>query len=77
MLLDRPGRYFTAAPALASCLMSDEKQDQDRTDRDHARSEEAHWRVAEAGAEEDRRSENQQDDPEKASGAADREPEGE
>jgi len=65
-------RSVTAA--LACCLMSDEKQDQERADRDHARAEEAHWQVAEAGAEEDRRSDNEQDDPEKASGAAGREP---
>jgi hypothetical protein len=31
--------------------MTDEKQDQERAHRDRERSEEAHWRVAEAGAE--------------------------
>jgi hypothetical protein len=35
--------------------MTDEKQDQKRADRNHERSEEAHWRVAEAGAEEEKR----------------------
>jgi hypothetical protein len=33
--------------------MTDEKQNQERADRDHERSEEAHWQVAEAGAEEE------------------------
>lgn len=33
--------------------MSDGKQEQDRADRNQERSEEAHWQVAEAGAEED------------------------
>ena len=31
--------------------MADEQQEHDRADRDHERSEEAHWRVAESGAE--------------------------
>ena len=31
--------------------MSEEAQDQDRLDRDRERSAEAHWRAAEAGAE--------------------------
>ena len=31
--------------------MTDKPQDQDRLDRDRARSTEAHWRTAEAGAE--------------------------
>jgi hypothetical protein len=31
--------------------MTDELIDQERADRDRERSEEAHWRVAEAGAE--------------------------
>jgi hypothetical protein len=35
--------------------MTDEQQDQERADRDHERSEEARWRVAEAGAEEEER----------------------
>ncbi len=33
--------------------MSDEKQEQERAHRDRDRSEEAHWQVAEAGAEEE------------------------
>jgi hypothetical protein len=59
-----------------------EKQDEERADRDRARSEEAHWRVAEAGAEEAKRpseaarpSDKQEDDWENEGGALDREPE--
>jgi hypothetical protein len=55
--------------------MTDEKQGQERADRDQERSEEAHWRVAEAGAEEEerlteaaRRSDEQQDDRENEAG---------
>jgi hypothetical protein len=33
--------------------MTDEKQDEERADRDRDRSEEAHWQVAEAAAEEE------------------------
>jgi hypothetical protein len=33
--------------------MTDARQDQERAHRDHDRSEEAHWQVAEAGAEEE------------------------
>ncbi len=33
--------------------MTDERENQDRADRDRDRSEEAHWQVAEAGAEEE------------------------
>jgi hypothetical protein len=33
--------------------MSDRKQEHDRADRNQERSEEAHWQVAEAGAEEE------------------------
>jgi hypothetical protein len=61
--------------------MSDEKQDQQRVDRNHERSEEAHWQVAEAGAEDEERlleaarlSDKQQDDWENEGGALDREP---
>jgi hypothetical protein len=61
--------------------MTDEKQDQQRADRNHERSEEAHWQVAEAGAEEEDRlleaaclSDKQQDDWENEGGALDREP---
>jgi hypothetical protein len=54
--------------------MTDEKNDQERADRNHARSEEAHWQVAEAGAQEDRQSSEQQDDPETKGGALGREP---
>jgi hypothetical protein len=59
--------------------MSDEKQE--RADRNQERSEEAHWQVAEAGAEEEerlleasRRSDEQKDDWENEGGALDREP---
>lgn len=31
--------------------MSDDKEDEERLDRDRDRAEEAHWQVAEAGAE--------------------------
>ena len=48
--------------------MAGKKQDHERTDRDYERSEEAHWQVAEAGAEEeellseaDRESDQEQD----------------
>ena len=58
--------------------MTDEKQE--RADRDRERSEEAHWRVAEAGAEEEERlleaglqSAKQQDDWENEGGAHRRE----
>jgi hypothetical protein len=34
--------------------MTDEKRDQERADRDRDRSDEAHWQVAEAAAEEER-----------------------
>ena len=61
--------------------MPEEKQEQERADRDHERSEEAHWQVVEAGAEEEeRRSEaargsgKQQDDSENEGGAFDAEP---
>jgi hypothetical protein len=33
--------------------MTDEQQDRERAQRDQDRSEEAHWQVAEAGAEEE------------------------
>jgi hypothetical protein len=58
-----------------------EKQDQQRAVRDHERSEEAHWQVAEAGAEEEervsgaaRQPDEQQDDWENEGGALDRKP---
>jgi hypothetical protein len=61
--------------------MTDERQDQERADRDQERSEEAHWRVAEAGAEEEARlseaageSDEQQKDWENEGGALDRGP---
>jgi hypothetical protein len=59
--------------------MPEEKQEQERADRDHERSEEAHWQVVEAGAEEEeRRSEaapgDEQDDSENEGGAVDGEP---
>jgi len=56
--------------------MTDEKQEQERANRNHERSEEAHWQVAEAGAEEEdglleapRQSDKQQDDWENEGGA--------
>jgi hypothetical protein len=52
--------------------MTDEKQDHERTERNHERSEEAHWQVAEGGVEEEerlletgRQSDQEQDDPER------------
>jgi hypothetical protein len=61
--------------------MTDEKQDQQRADRNHERSEEAHWQVAEAGAEEQerlpeaaRRADEQQNDWENEGGALGRKP---
>jgi hypothetical protein len=61
--------------------MTDEEGEQGRADRDHERSEEAHWRVAEAGAQEEgrpsetaRQSDKQKDDWENEGGAFDREP---
>jgi hypothetical protein len=61
--------------------MTDEKRDQQRAVRNHERSEEAHWQVAEAGAEEQerlsgaaRQADEQQDDWENEGGALDREP---
>jgi hypothetical protein len=67
--------------ALTSEHMTDEKQDRQRADRNRGRSEEAHWQVAEAGAEEEDRlveaarlSDKQQDDWENEGGALDREP---
>ena len=60
--------------------MTDEKHEQQRADRNHERSEEAHWQVAEAGVEEEerlseaaRQSDKQQDDWESEGGALDRE----
>ena len=61
--------------------MTDEKHEQEHADRDHERSEEAHWQVAEAGVEEEerlsepaRRVDEHQDDWENEGGALDREP---
>ena len=61
--------------------MTDEKQDQQRADRNRERSEEAHWQVAESGAQEEDRlseaarlSDKQQDDWGNEGGALDREP---
>jgi hypothetical protein len=60
--------------------VTDEKQRQERADRDQERSEEARWRVAEAGAEEEERLENaresqeQQDGWENEGGALGRDP---
>ena len=60
--------------------MTDEQQE--RADRNHERSEEAHWQVAEAGVEEEERlseggasqADKQQDDWENEGGALNREP---
>ena len=61
--------------------MTGENQDEERADRNHERSEEAHCQVAEAGAEEEdrpletvRQSDEQQDDWEDEGGAVEREP---
>jgi hypothetical protein len=61
--------------------MTDEKQDQRRAVRNRERSEEAHWQVAEAGAEGEerlsgaaRQANEQRDDWENEGGALDREP---
>ena len=63
--------------------MSDEKRDEERAQRDKDRSEEAHWQVAEAAAEEERRSQGarqrgKQEQPQQAwedeGGALDQEP---
>jgi hypothetical protein len=61
--------------------MADEKHEQERADRNHERSEEAHWQVAEAGVEEEERlseaagqPDKQQDDWENEGGALEREP---
>jgi hypothetical protein len=62
-----------------------EKRDQQRAERDQDRSEEAHWRVAEAGAEKDEEErlskaanqshkQQQQEDWENEGGALDRDP---
>jgi hypothetical protein len=60
--------------------MSTERDEQERVDRDRERSQEAHWRAAEAGAEEEdqpsegrRRPRDQEDDWENEGGALDRE----
>ena len=59
--------------------MSTGRDEQDRVDRDRERSHEAHWRAAEAGAEEERTAEGrrrpreQEDDWENDGGARDRE----
>jgi hypothetical protein len=84
----KPIALGTSSDALTSWHMADEKQrtrsekqDQERADRDHDRSEEAHWRVAETGAQEEKRpseaarpSDKQEDDWENEGGALDREP---
>jgi hypothetical protein len=61
--------------------MTGKKQEEERADRNHGRSEEAHWQVAEAGAEEEERlleaahqSDNQQDNWENEGGALATEP---
>jgi hypothetical protein len=64
--------------ALPSEHMADEKQDQQRADRNHERTEEAHWQVAEAGAEEEKRAarpaDEHEDDWENEGGALGPEP---
>jgi len=60
--------------------MSAGRDEQERVDRDRDRSREAHWRAAEAGAEEERPSEeprrrhDQEDDWENEGGTVDRGP---
>ena len=64
--------------------MADQKQGRERADRDKDRSEEAHWRVAEAGAEKEEeeerlleaasQSDEQQKDCENEGGALERDP---
>jgi hypothetical protein len=61
--------------------MTDQKQNQQRAVRNRERSEEAHWQVAEAGAEADerlsgaaRQADEQKDDWENEGGALNREP---
>jgi hypothetical protein len=60
VLRSHPWRYLCAdcdleLYGLTSEHMTYEKQDQQRADRNHERTEEAHWQVAEAGAEEEKR----------------------
>lgn len=61
--------------------MNEERDEHERADRDRERSEEAHWRTAEAGVEEEsrpsedsRRPPDREDDWENEGGALDREP---
>ena len=70
-------------PAHRSWSMADQKQGRERADRDKDRSEEAHWRVAEAGAEKEEeerlleaasQSDEQQKDCENEGGARERDP---
>ena len=70
-----------ATGAVTSWHMTDEKHEQERADRNHERSEEAHWQVAEAGAEDEerlseaaRQDDEQKEDWENEGGALDREP---
>lgn len=60
--------------------MNEERQERERADRNRERSGEAHWRAAEAGAEEEDESpdaprgpDEQQDDSENEGGSLDRE----
>ena len=78
----RPSTISIGAPrrpgALPSREMTGEAQDEARADRDRERSAEAHWQVAEAGAEGERleadQSDEQEDDWESEGGALSREP---
>lgn len=72
----------TAEPVARLCSehMSEEREEQERTDRDRERSEEAHWRAAEAAAEgedppsrERSRRHSEEDDWENEGGALDQE----
>ncbi len=62
--------------------MTSDREDEERVDRDRDRSEEAHWQVAEAGAEKaeeplkeaGRQSDNQQTEWEDEGGALSRDP---
>ena len=68
-----------ATGAVTSWHMADKKHEQERADRNHERSEEAHWQVAEAAAEDEerlseaaRQADEQKEDWENEGGALDR-----
>jgi hypothetical protein len=61
-LADRRWESSSAVDALTSNTVTEKKQDEDRAERDRERSEEAHWQVAEAGAEQARKPAHKQAD---------------